>query len=235
MAIGRMLLLTILTAGTAAAGPITLLEANFDDKTIDAPIGTGGADLGEPVSSSSAVTAIVRATPMGSPSLEISDNNDSGAGGVRFEMYDGIEVTDGVLAFTFDLWFTDLENFYVYVREQGSSAKSFLSMRFQSSGDIRYNDTAAGELIGTYETGRVIPVAITFNQNAGTYSIVVDGLTLLENRAHGVTDRGVGAILIGCTNDGNIDGTFSVDNLVATGDGVTPSETVTWGAVKSAF
>ncbi|MHC4909218.1 MAG: hypothetical protein ACYTF9_05810, partial [Planctomycetota bacterium] len=40
-----------------------LLEANFDGSVVGAPVGTGGAALGEPVSVATWITAIVRAEP----------------------------------------------------------------------------------------------------------------------------------------------------------------------------
>ncbi len=38
-------------------------EADFDNSVIDAPVGTGGAAVGEPISVGSQIFAIVRAAP----------------------------------------------------------------------------------------------------------------------------------------------------------------------------
>ena len=51
--------------------PTTLLDANFDDKTIDAAIGTGGAAAGEPALVTGG-SAIVRDTPFSTPGLELT-------------------------------------------------------------------------------------------------------------------------------------------------------------------
>ncbi|MHC4970477.1 MAG: hypothetical protein ACYTF4_17945, partial [Planctomycetota bacterium] len=90
-----VVLVAIMVSAGGRAGASTLLEADFDDKTIDAPIGTGGAAVGEPVSVSPNIIATVRAAPFATPSLEIVDNNDdppSGfAGAARFEFIGSAE------------------------------------------------------------------------------------------------------------------------------------------------
>jgi len=59
-------MLTVLAGMLALAGAVladtTLLDANFDDKTVGAPIGTGGAKQGEPVDIQAFLDAVVRAT-----------------------------------------------------------------------------------------------------------------------------------------------------------------------------
>ncbi|MHC4589736.1 MAG: hypothetical protein ACYTAQ_10460 [Planctomycetota bacterium] len=213
-----VVLVAIMVSAGGRAGASTLLEADFDDKTIDAPIGTGGAAVGEPVSVSPNIIATVRAAPFATPSLEIVDNNDdppSGfAGAARFEFIGSAEITTGVVTINAELWFDVLENYNLYVREQGTSAQSFVSIKFLASGNIDAND-ADGSLgiIGSYETGRVYPVSLVYDMDAGTYDVHLDGSLVVAGEPHGVVGRGVGAVLFGTAHDLNLDGRFYVDNI----------------------
>jgi hypothetical protein len=193
------------------------LQADFNDKTIDAPIGTGGASVGEPVEVSPSITAIVRAEPMATPSLEIQDNHDYSAGSARFEFLASAEITAGVFAISTDMWFHELSpgfDFFIYIREQGSSANKFGDLRFTPSGSVTlYDSNGYYGNIGTYEIGRVYPVKYEFDMDAGTYDVYLDGVLVVDDRAHGVVDRGVGAVLFGCGHDSDYDGYFNVDNI----------------------
>jgi hypothetical protein len=129
-----------------------LLWADFNDKPIDRPIGTGGAAVGEPVHVDPWVTAIVRAYPFPTPSLETQDNDDHTAGAVRFEFLGSAEITSGIVTITTALWFDTFEDYNLYVREQGTSPRSFLSMHFTPTGAIVANDDDSSlGTIGSYE------------------------------------------------------------------------------------
>lgn len=202
-----------------------MAEADFNDNLIDEPIGTGGPDFGEPTSLATlALTATVRAGPTGSPSLHIADVDDYYGGAVRFELFDNVEVTAGVVTMECELWFDSVDFYYVAVREQGMSTASFLSLYFNSYGGISFADTNPGEQVGSYGAGRVVSLRLVFRVSAGTYDVWVDDTRLLVDRAHGVVGHGVGAMLIGIGNDPNLTGTVYLDNLMIRGEGVTLAE-----------
>src|SRR5262245_63468512 len=73
--------------GTALA-TTTILQANFDAEPVDTPIATGGPSVGEPVSVTSTITAIVRPWPYATPSLKINDADLLDAGFVSFRYID---------------------------------------------------------------------------------------------------------------------------------------------------
>ena len=235
--VGVVLAVMALPVAGVAAGPgLTLLSANFDDKAIDQPIGIGGASVGEPVQVDGNVVAIVRDTPTTTPSLEIADADDFASGTVRFELENNLEVVDGILTIDVDLWFDTLDSYVMYVREPSFSVHQFLSLRFDNGGSVAYGDAAgSGGTIGSYETGRPYPVHVAFDMDAGTYDVWLDGKEVVTGRAHGITKRGVGAVLIGLNSDVNLEGSVYVDNLIAIGVGVTPAESRSWGDVKAAF
>lgn len=230
------ILLTVTLGAPAFAGDAVLLDAPFDDKTVDAPIGEGGALVGEPVSVSSGLDAIVRDGIFATRSLEIADIATSGTPFARFEFLDDLEVTAGNVEITASIRFSEVDGYVFYVRENGTSGSSFTSITFTVGGALNVTD-ANGTAVsgaGSYVGGVDYLLEITHDLDGGTYSLTFDGTPLIENRAHGVTTkRGIGAILIGAQNDPEMDGSIHVDRLRVTSDAVVPTETTTWSAIKA--
>lgn len=223
------LLITLAAAAPAAV----LLSADFEGLTLDAPVPLGGAAAGQPYSMIQ-TEAVIRDAPMASRCLELTDSLDYGTGTVYFDFLDAMEVHGGTVTIDVDLWFHLLEDYAVYVRESHGAASSFTSLRFTNGGDVYFTDAAGGPagLIGSYETGRLHHLSLIFDQDAGTYDVLLDGTLLLDDRAHGITDDGVGGVAFATRHDTDLDGTFSIDNLTVTADGVTPAETVSFSEVK---
>lgn len=214
-----------------------LLDADFDDKSIDTPIGLGGAEVGEPTYLSS-VSAMVRDSPMASSALEFQDIVTSGTGFARFDFLDLAEVTSGVVRITCELWFAEFEDFTFDIRESGSASRTFATLKFQSSSTIRWGDfdTPGNNPIGTYEIGRPLQLRFEYDMDAGTYELELDGELLLEDETHGITDRGVGSVSMGCDNDADLLGALYVDNLYVVtphvfADGFESGTTDEWSSV----
>ncbi|MCK9488205.1 MAG: hypothetical protein M0Q42_02175 [Xanthomonadales bacterium] len=105
----------------------------------------------------------------------------------------------------------------LYLREQGTAAKQFLSMNLQNTGTIRINDAAGLAL--------VIPNAIPFGQSMlievihdldwRSYDLLIDGVAMLSNRSHGITDRGIGAVIFALQHQAEFDETrVLIDDLL---------------------
>ncbi|MBM3286851.1 MAG: T9SS type A sorting domain-containing protein [Candidatus Eisenbacteria bacterium] len=211
-----VLLLTAAALLAPAASATVYLKADFDDKLVGLHIGMGGAALGEPVSRIG-VADTVRGGAMPTPCLDIMDNSTTSAGNLRFEFLESQEVTAGGLVISMNLWFPAYEQFFIYIREQGTSARSFLNLRFAESGAVSCSDANGDNgVIGSYETGRHYRVWIFFAMDTGLYSVYLDGAPAIISEDHGVTDRGVGAVLLGCSYDTDRDGRFYVDDLSVT-------------------
>jgi hypothetical protein len=191
-----------------------LLRADFDDKAIDAPIGTGGAVVGEPTAVWR-VTAIVRDSPLSSPSLEISDLDDFGSGWADFDFLADAEISSGFVSISADIWMTAIENYNLGVRESGSAACFFLDVEFRDDGVGRaWDRTGIVDIDPSYPTGRVIPIEIIFDMDAGTYDLYYDESLALEDRPHGeISSCGVGSVFFGTLDDADYDGTIYVDNI----------------------
>jgi hypothetical protein len=210
-----LLVLSLTVVPPPALADTIYLEATFDDKPLDTPIDTGGAELGEPIYVDFAVIATVRGTPMASPCLELRDNDDLVSEAADFEFIGSAEITTGILAISCNLWFHALApgySSYFFVREQGSAAEVFANLRCHPDGSIRHSDeNSTWMLIGFYEIGRAYPVSLVFDLDAGTYDVWLDGLLVLDDEDHGITGRGVGSVLFGCSDDPDLEGRFSVE------------------------
>ncbi len=208
-------LLVLIGASATVQADTVYLQADFDDKEIDVPIGTGGAAVGEPVNVGSQITAIVRSEPFPTPSLEIADNHESTAGTARFEFLGSEEVSSGMLYMAADLWFAAHENFAIFIREQGSSACSFASIYFSDGGGVDVGDAGGHHgLVGLYEIGRIVPLMLVYDLDLGTYDFWFDGELLLADEPHDVTTcSGIGTFLFGCLHDPGFEGRMYVDNI----------------------
>jgi len=233
------LLLSTLPAAPAAAQQI-YLQADFDDKTIDQPIGTGGPELGEPVEIyQGPIDAIVRGAPLPTPCLEITDQSDCCTGHVRFEFLGGAEISAGMLYILADFWIPQipLAGYGLGVREKDGHAYKFVDVMFSIYGTVACSDE--GGFVGfvaPYEVGRVTPVCVAFDMTAGTYDLWIDQQLVLDNQPHDVTGVGIGAVFISIDNPPDTGDAFYVDNLfVGDYDPMTPTTTTTWGAVKALF
>jgi hypothetical protein len=225
-----------LVAPTTWAGDVALLDATFDDKTVGAPIGTGGAALGEPISVSFGIDAVVRDGIFDTRSLEIADEATSGTPVVRFELLESAEVTEGLLEVSASLRFSKIDGYVFYLREQGSSASSFTNVTFTVAGGLTITDAAGTAFTGgSYSAGVDHLLEITHNLDARTWDLSFDGTPLVSDRAHGITERGIGAVLIGIQNDAELDGSVHVDRLRVTSDKIVPAREASWGGIKATY
>lgn len=217
------------------------LAADFDDKTVGLPIGTGGPDVGEPTSVASYISAVVRDTPFPTPCLQIADADDLYAGVAEFKFLGDVEITSGVVALTANFWFTLLSpgySFQMIVRERDGSAQNFTSVRFQQNGSVRYADanTGAYTLIGSLETGRSYQVAIVHDLDAGTYDIYLDRQLVLADEDHGIFGSGIGKVSFGCVNDQDMSGYYYIDDIMVSDSyDPTPVAAGSWGKIKALY
>lgn len=229
------------TLAAPAAGQV-ILDADFDDKTVDVPIGTGGAVVGEPISTGAPnVTAYVRSSPFATHSLEIADASSVTSGSATFNFLGDEEVTSGLLTFELDLWVPVAEQFVVQIREPTFASQSFFSLRLQNDLKLYVSDADTGGgafYVGDYPEGRAFEVRVVFDMDAGTYDLRVDGQLLLDDETHGVVGRGVGSLRVGADFDTDLDGEIYVDDILVTKgvvpvfeDGFESGGTTAWSSV----
>jgi hypothetical protein len=232
------LLLPIVLAEPAVTHQVWL-RADFNDKAIDQPIGMGGPELGEPVGTSQGpLDAIVRATPMPTPCLEITDQSESYAGSVRFQFLDDAEIQEGLLYIRADFWIPQVPQggYGLGVRERDGAAHKFIQLTFGHSGKVTCSDEGGVVgLVAPYQVGRVTPICIAFDMTAGTYDLWIDGNLVVADQPHDVTGAGIGSVLVSFGSDSDVGDAFYVDNLFVGDYDITPTKSTTWGAVKALF
>lgn len=220
------LALLLIMAGSRPALGDVVLDCNFNDKPVDVIIGTGGAAADEPVSIGE-LEAYVRSAPFSTHCLEISDNSDYGTRYARFQFLDDLGYSTGSVTLSATLYFQELENYFVYVREADGASNTYLSLLFQFTGNIRYSDidSPGNTVIGTYAAGEEIELEIFYDLNGGFYDLSVGGELLLENESYVGVDDGLGSIYFGIDTDSDTDGTYFVDDILVVYDAVATEDT----------
>jgi len=228
--------LLVLLAGSgsvSANDEFIYLAVDFDDRTVGETLGTGGAENGEPILIYSGLEALIVQNEPGDNVLRVerADPTSTSSKTIRWELLDDAEITSGVVAFTFRLVPPALDNYTVYIREQGGSAKTFLSLNFTTSGTIKAVDaanTAANPIAtGTYVAGTALDLFIEFDMDEGTSAMWVNDIELFSGQEHGISDRGVGRIMFGFASGSYPEGTthyFELDDLEVFGDAPPPNE-----------
>jgi hypothetical protein len=225
MFLAGALLASSLHARAGGVDPERLLfDADFDAEPLDQPIGTGGPELGQPVSVDPDLSAVVRATPLPTPSLEFSHAAAGFARTARFEFLDGEEVIHGDLVLRFVFQAGQLDHFsLVYVRERTSSARQFLTLSLAPDGRIVANDESGDPAIeiGTYLPGIDYLVQVVFHMDEHSWDLDLDGVPIVTGRVHGIEDRGIGAVLFGTDHQTDPGSVLLIDRLrVRRGDAI---------------
>jgi hypothetical protein len=198
-------------------GPVIQLQADFNNRTPGEALGAGGAALGEPSDLSALEGEIVESSP-GENYLLVKNNTGSPSGrNLRWDLTDNAEITSGVARFAFDFTPTALDRYSFGIRESGGSALTFLGVTFSTSGTLSATDAAGVITVAnnTYSANVTMHVVISFDMDAGTSEMTVNGNTVFSGRAHGITSRGVGRLLTGYSS-GHSAQPFQVDNIKVT-------------------
>ena len=180
-----------------AGGPITLLLADFNDKTVGQPIGTGGAAVGEPAYIDFGVSAIVEQPVGANRVLALEADALPSASGAVFKLLGGTRIEEGTAVISVALAFPSLCSFNLYVRERDSSAQNFTTLVLSSDGSISAVDEngPVGQ-IGNYSAGQILRISIEHDLDAGTYDVLLNDAVLLDDRAHGVVGEAIGKFLM---------------------------------------
>lgn len=230
-----VVLLLACVAGTAAADQ-TYLSFTFDDKTIDQPIGTGGSALGEPSYINPNAEAIVRATPFGTPCLEIHNTNPDEYAFVYF-VRDAGGVSSGIVAIIMDLWFFGSgEGWPPYCEVYSYGYQTLVGFYAMDDGKLHIQ-TGSGMTDGpTIPIGRPFPVLIILNMDTDTVSVWMDETEWVSDEPLRMTGVDFGRIKLALTSGCVTENRFSVDQIrVIDWIPDVPVVETTWGRVRSLY
>lgn len=191
-----------------------VLNADLEDKLLGNVLGNGGAAHNEPVSISNNIMTEIIEFGTNNKAVLV-DNPMAVSGKLRWEFFDNIEIQDGFISLETDIYFNQLDNYYLYIRESSFSTSSFASIRFSDNSNITLrDDTGYAGVIGAYQPGQLYKIKAIYNLDNDRYSLWIDDELLIEDRPHGVTTGdGIGAFLMGFQSTSTSDASFVVDNV----------------------
>jgi hypothetical protein len=215
----------------------TLLDADFDDKTVDFPIGLGGADSGEPLDVDSGMAATVRYMPFASPCLEIKRTHEGAISAMFFEFADGASINVGNVTISFDVILHNLDSFNIIdVCEQGYWSSPFCNIFTSTTGSIHLVDAAGYHgIIGSFLPGQIYNFQIIFDMFAGTYDVLLDGTLIVEDRSHGKTGVGIGRQVFSLGYSSLVGSGYCIDNLKVMSDEQITADISSFSELKLTF
>ena len=217
--LGGLLFAEVLGSPTAiAAGPIAELiplSIDFYDEAPGQPLGSGGVARGEPVSLGYPNALVVEASP-GENLVQISDHlSSTNARSLSWEFEDSAEFSEGLVSISMHFTPSAQDHYSLDVREHGGSTRQFAGLTFTSNGDLSVDDAAGymGTYYNVYDSGDTLHIELLFDMEARTSSLTINGNTLYVARAHGISHRGIGKLMIGHESISN-GSPFVLDNLL---------------------
>lgn len=200
---------------------IPLLIADFNDKPLDQPIGTGGAEAGEPVRVPSLMDAVVRDDAVPEKSLAISwKNHNPAAGAVRFNFLGEVDIASDIVSISLRVTPGAGGAYSVSLRESGGAAMPFATLVLTPSGLVHLTDRFSPgnpPLSGfKWSPGESYLLEWVYDMDAGTYDFSIDGIRYATDRPHGVDvgDKGLGGILVGMASSSELGSRIDVDDIV---------------------
>lgn len=186
-AAGILLVVLLLSAVcvTASRADQIYLEALFNDKTIDAAVGTGGASLGEPIGVSYG-DVTVRSTPFETPGLELVQTDPQYSMAAEFGFLNGAIPSTGLVVVSMDFYFEEISAGHEFQMRfyTESYMANFFVMQFMAGPVLQvWTDGVQPETIATPPIGSVLPVLVAFDMDAQKYSVWLDGESVVTDRA----------------------------------------------------
>jgi hypothetical protein len=233
------LVLGCLIVPMSSRGEIVYLDADFNDKTVDQQIGTGGGSVGEPMWIDNTAGGYVRSGPFPTPSLEIQDGDAAGWVNIWFKLVDDAVVESGTVVVRFSLWISEAAGTggRVVTVRPGTGGFILAELRFNDDLSVRLADQdGVVGVIGQYEMNRAFPVALAFDMTAHTYDVWLDGQLVRDDEPVAATDENLGVVIFSAGPDDDLLGQYYIDGLFVTDDpDAVPVQPCTWGKIRTLF
>ncbi|MGY6588825.1 MAG: hypothetical protein ACXIUB_11140 [Wenzhouxiangella sp.] len=181
----------------------TLLMADFNNKPLNQPIGTGGAVMGEPTFVSPVIDAIVRQSPGGGRMLEMFMEERPSTASVRFQFFNDQEVTGGQVLIQARVRLAaedEFSNIGISLREANGATQSFLNMNLLSNNRrlqvIRPGVPVTG-FNGVLALSDANDLAILYDLDEAQISVCLNGSLLIDELPTLFeSTRGIGSLLL---------------------------------------
>ncbi len=194
---------------------IRVLDADFEDKTANQPLSTGGAIVGEPVIISDAINQVVKELAPERKLLVLDSLGAIQNNSMSWEFLSNLEVNSETLVIEADLTFNLLDSYHFLIRDGIIGDSNFASIFFSDQGKITVTDkNGMLSLPQTYEKNKPYRISLVFNFSNKNYSFYLNNEVLVEDRLHGVDSGiGIGAVIFGFEPDASNNASFMVDNI----------------------
>lgn len=222
-----ILIIAVLVVGAwqANAGHPTaeldILVNKFNHYPAGTYLTSGNAFYAEPTDLGGLTAEVIEDTPGDNKLLVQYPLTGSGAKHLRWNFLGDSEITEGTVNVI--IYFTppQLGSYSIGIRESGGSASNFLNLNYTSQGTVLASDAAGPISLSddSYSAGVTQEIIMTFDMDAGTSALSIDGDVMFDNRQHGITGHGVGRLLTGF-NHGNTGTSFILDDINVTADAV---------------
>lgn len=205
----------LLTAPVWAATTV-LLNANFNDKPLDTSIGTGGPSVGEPSFVHPLIEATVQASPMRTPSLQISNKTGARHGNVVFDFPGPEGILDGELRVAFTLRAQNISSDFLFrLSNQADSACNFGTLELDANGNITASDAGGRSgAVRDWSPDETLAIEYLYYLDSRTYDLRINSILHLGNRRHGVVNPCESMSRLEYATDQNVP--WVVDDIVVT-------------------
>ena len=181
----------------------TILLANFNNKPLNQPIGTGGAAMGEPTSVSPVIDAVVRSAPGGGRMLEMFMEQRPSTNSVIFQFLGNQEVTSGQMLFQARIRLAaadEFSNIGIRLREANGASQSFMNMNLFSL-DRRLQIQRPGVPVTSFfnvlQLSDTNDLAVLYDLDEMFISVCLNGsLLVAELPTLFESTRGIGSFLV---------------------------------------
>jgi hypothetical protein len=192
-------LLVATLAPLCTASPLLPLVANFDDQPPGTPIGVGGASLGEPVDTAGLTATVTQIAPTQNVLSVVNQSDTTSARRLHWQLLDNAGVGRGTLVYAFTFVPGARDGYSFLVREPDGAAQSFLNITLAATGRITADDEAGTISVPTtfYTAGEAQRWVLAFDLEAGTSSVFLNDVALIQDRAHGISGESIGRLYIG--------------------------------------
>lgn len=160
-----------------------LLDADFNQQSLNERIGTGGAAAGQPVFVTTGLTALFQPALFFTPALRLSQADFGTPQPAHFEFIQNAQVNGGELRIGVRVLSTmSGDSFSITMSEQGSSSGTFGTLTFLSNGDVRTYDSGGSAVVTTHAAAVEQQFEFRYRFGAGRYDIYVDRVLKVANR-----------------------------------------------------
>lgn len=195
-----------------------ILLADFDDQPLG-PIGEEGAESGQPLYGFGLVSGEVIEVSAGNHALQVTKSGESTISALyNWGFLDGLELTSGVVTFTFNLTLNSMGNQIVTVRNGSFTGAQYIQLAFNAVGNAYLAYPSSASTPVAYSTGNQYPVRISCDIDQRLCDLSFDDQVIAEDVAFSgaIADPAIGGLQTGFNGSADVGAELVIDALTVT-------------------